>query len=120
MSLRPYARVWIGSVVLGAVLVLPGCDMVMSLIGGGGDDAAADAESTLVTGDLPGADEAFNEAAAKYPTAVDVATGAAFMALTRGDTDAADAALVAAEAEAGDRLPEIKSNNHHVTICCET
>jgi tetratricopeptide (TPR) repeat protein len=108
MSLRPRARAWISPVALGFSFFLPGCDMVMSLIGGGGEEAAGAAESALVAGDLPGADLAYDEAAAQYPTSVDVASGAAFMALSRGDTDAADAALVAAEAEAGDRLPEIK------------
>lgn len=99
------------SMLLGTTLLasLAGCSFVQSLLG---DDkavqAATDAETYLMAGDLPGADTKYQAAAAEYAGHVDVASGAAFMALQRGDSAAADQLLAAAEAEAGERLPEVK------------
>mgnify|MGYP000941541303 CR=1 FL=1 len=99
------------SMLLGTTLLasLSGCSLVESLLG---DDkavqAATDAETYLMAGDLPGADAKYQAAATEYAGQVDVASGAAFMALQRGDAAAADQLLAAAEAEAGERLPEIK------------
>ncbi len=91
---------------LGAALAaLSGCFLL-------GDDkaieAATQAEAQLKAGDLPGAADAYDQAAGEHPSQVDVATGAAFMALQRGNLDAADRFLADAEADAGERLPEVK------------
>ncbi len=98
-----------------SALGLSGCDMVMGLMGGG-EDAAAAAEAQLKSGDLPGAGDAYAAAQADHPTSVDVATGAAFSALLRGDAAAADKALAAAEAEAGERLSEVKMRRALVAL----
>lgn len=78
----------------------------------GGDEkarqAAAEAEALLKAGDLPGADARYLAASEEHGPQVDVATGAAFLALQRGDLAAADRLLANAEEKAGDRLPEIK------------
>lgn len=100
-------------ILLGAALLgsLAGCTQIKELVGGllgGGDEAAAQAEALLKAGDLPGADDAYGTANADDPGQVDLATGAAFMALQRGNPEAADKFLADAEAEAGERLPELK------------
>lgn len=91
-----------------ALLALaPGCDMVEGLLGGGSEDACAQAEGMLAAGDLPGAADAWAAAAADDPAAVCVATGHAYSLLLQGDTTAADAALAAAQEGAGDAAPMI-------------
>lgn len=89
-----------------ALVALSGCFLLP------GDEAAREAatqaESRLKSGDLPGAADDYDAAAAAHPGQVDVATGAAFMALQRGNAEAADRFLADAEAEAGERLPEVK------------
>ena len=104
------------STTLGCVLALSGCDMVEGLLGGGAGEAAAAAEATLVAGDLPGAADAYGAASAESPADVDVATGRAFTLLMQGDVAGADAALVAAEAEAGERLSEVKMRRALVAL----
>ncbi len=96
-----------------ALVVLNGCSLF-------GDDkaieAATQAEAKLKAGDLPGAADAYDQAAAEHAGQVDVATGAAFMALQRGNADAADRFLADAEADAGDRLPEVKMRRALVAL----
>jgi tetratricopeptide (TPR) repeat protein len=113
---RPYAFVVSRLAVVGVVVVLPGCDMVEGLLGGGGDAAAAAAESALVSGDLPGASSAYAAAAAENAGHVDAATGHAFSLVMQGDTDGADAALAAVEADAGERLAEVKMRRALVAL----
>ncbi|MCB9778407.1 MAG: hypothetical protein H6742_07585 [Alphaproteobacteria bacterium] len=84
--------------------LLTGC----FLLGDGGQEAATAAEQKLKAGDLPGADADYSAAAAEHADNVDVATGAAFMALQRGNAGAADRFLADAEAGAGDRIGEVK------------
>lgn len=105
----------LGTVLLGTALLgtVTGCAQVKELAGGLlGDgkatEAAAQAEAKLKAGDLPGADETYATAAGEHQGQVDLATGAAFMALQRGNPEAADRFLADAEAEAGERLPEVK------------
>ena len=86
------------------LLPLTGCDMIFDLLDSGPDVAAA--EGKLIAGDLPAADAAYAEAAAAAPTNVDAATGAAYMALLRGDYAAADALLAAAEPGATEAGPQ--------------
>jgi len=94
--------------------LLPGPLLVATLSGcfllgdGKAKDAAAAAEQKLKAGDLPGADDDYAGAAKSWPSQVDVATGAAFMALQRGNTDAADKFLADAEKDAGEQVPAIK------------
>ena len=96
------------------ISLLPGTLLVVSLSGCSlfGDreakEAATAAEQKLKAGDLPGADSDYATAAGSWPDEVDVATGAAFMALQRGNTDAADKFLADAEKDAGDRVAEVK------------
>lgn len=102
-------------ILLGTTLfaTLSGCFLL-------GDDkaikAATDAETLLMAGDLPGADTQYQAASAEYGAQVDVATGAAFLALQRGDHAAADQLLAAAEEDAGDRLPELKLRRALVAV----
>lgn len=108
-------------ILIGAALVgsLTGCAQIQELASGllgGGGEAAAQAEALLKAGDLPGADSAYGAAVAEEPTQVDVATGAAFMALQRGNPEAADRFLADAEAEAGERLPEVKMRRALVAL----
>ena len=100
---RPSA--WLFSSVL--CVALGGCDMVEGLLGGGADEACAQAEGMLASGDLPGAADAWAAAAADDPTAVCAATGHAFGLLLQGDTAGAEAALAAAQDGAGDAGPMI-------------
>lgn len=104
------------SALVGLALVLPGCGMIQGLLGGGGEEAAAAAESVLVSGDLPGAADAYAAASAENAGHVDVATGQAFSLLMQGDTAGADAALAAAEEGAGDRIGELKMRRALVAL----
>lgn len=89
-------------VVLG-LLALAGCDK-----GEKAKEAAAAAEALLKAGDLPGAAAAYEAALAEHPKSVEVATGAAYMALLAGDAAKADQILAGVEAEAGEALPQLK------------
>jgi len=110
-------RVAIGGIVLLGALALSGCDEVTKLINGNDVKAAYDAgEASLRQGDLPAAADKWEQAQVDNPADVDAATGAAYTLLLKGDTDAADAALAAAEAEAGPRLPEIKMRRALVAL----
>lgn len=111
------ARLSAGAAFLvGLSLTLTGCDMVEGLLGGGAGEAAAQAEAALVSGDLPGAADAYAAAAVDAPGDVDVATGRAFTLMMQGDASGADAALVAAEEGAGERLPELKMRRALVAL----
>lgn len=110
-------RVAFGGVVLLGALSLSGCDAVTNLIGGtDGKAVYAAGEASLRQGDLPAAADQWEQAQVDNPKDVDVATGAAYSLLLKGDTAAADAALAAAEAEAGDRLPELKMRRALVAL----
>jgi len=100
----------------GLALTLSGCDMVEGLMGGGAGEAAAQAEASLVAGDLPAAADAYAAAAVDAAGDVDVATGRAFTLLMQGDAAGADAALVAAEEGAGERLAEVKMRRALVAL----
>ncbi|MEL6349485.1 MAG: hypothetical protein AAFV53_40655 [Myxococcota bacterium] len=97
------------------LLSLTGCDMVEELLGSSAPDLSG-AETQLSSGDLPGAAAVYQEAAKSAPTNVDAATGAAYTYLLAGDHAAADAALAAAEAEAGERLGEIKARRALIAL----
>jgi tetratricopeptide (TPR) repeat protein len=102
-------RATIGCLALFVAMPLTGCDAITGLMGGDDGSAAYGAgEASLRQGDLPAAADQWEQAQVANPGNVDIATGAAYSLLLKGDTDAADAALAAAEATAGDRLPEIK------------
>jgi tetratricopeptide (TPR) repeat protein len=104
-------RTWaaIGGSFLLSTLALSGCDAVTGLIGGADTkEVYAAGEASLRQGDLPAAADQWEEAQVAHPEDVDIATGAAYALLLKGDTAAADAVLAAAEGKAGDRLPEIK------------
>ena len=105
-SVTRLPRLVLGLVLLG--LPTTGCEQIEALLGGGADEAAADAEGLLKQGDLPGAADAYAAANTATPTHVDAATGAAYTALLQGDTGRADQILAAAEAEAGEKLGEVK------------
>ncbi len=117
MSRSPFK---LGSLLLASTLVVAGCDSVMEMVSGGGGGAAnAEAEASLRSGDLPGAADKWETAQVQNPGDVDVATGAAYALLLKGDTTAADAALAAAEATAGERLSEIKLRRALVALEAE-
>lgn len=90
-----------------ALLLLPGCALVEKFLGGA-EKAVAAANGKLIAGDLPGAADAYAEAAKAHPGSVDAASGAAYTALLQGDAATADQLLAAAEAGAGERLGEVK------------
>ena len=103
------SRVYFGCLIFGGALSLAGCDTITDLMGGsGGAEAYAAGEASLRSGDLPAAADHWEQAQIDHPGDPQVATGAAYSLLLKGDTDAADAALAAAEAKAGDQLPNIK------------
>ncbi len=98
-----------GGILLLGALPLAGCDAITDLIGGEDGSAAYSAgEASLRAGDLPAAADQWEQAQVDHPGDVQVATGAAYSLLLKGDTDAADAALAAVEGTAGDALPNIK------------
>jgi tetratricopeptide (TPR) repeat protein len=79
------------------------------MIGGADGSAAYSAgEASLRAGDLPAAADQWEQAQVDHPGDVQVATGAAYSLLLKGDTDAADAALAAVEGSAGEELSSIK------------
>lgn len=99
----------IGGMLLAGAMALSGCDAVEGLLNGDGGKVANEAAAaSLRQGDLPAAADQWEQAQVEHPGDIDVATGAAYSLLLKGDTSAADAALAAAEAEAGPRLPELK------------
>lgn len=92
----------------GAVSFGTACDQIQALIGGGGPEVVAEANNALKSGDLPGAAAQYQELATSNGSSVHVAIGQAYSQLLRGDTAGADATLAGAEANAGDKLPEVK------------
>lgn len=86
-----------------ALLLLTGCNKEKAAM-----EAAAGAEALLKQGDLPGAAAAYDAALTEYPRAPDVVTGAAYMALLAGNAARADELLAGLEAEAADKLGEVK------------
>ncbi|HCH64166.1 MAG: hypothetical protein CL927_09905 [Deltaproteobacteria bacterium] len=110
-------RAAVGCILFLGVLSLVGCDAVTDMMGGGGGaDAYAAGEASLRSGDLPAAADHWEQAQIDHPGDSQVATGAAYSLLLKGDTDAADAALAAAEASAGDQLPSIKMRRALVAL----
>ncbi len=93
---------------VGVLLQLAGCGFVEDFLGGPGPELAKPAEERLRQGDLPGAATAYAELFATNPTHFEVATGHAYLLLLQGDTAGADAALAGLEADAGDRIGEVK------------
>ncbi|MCB9766100.1 MAG: hypothetical protein H6739_40365 [Alphaproteobacteria bacterium] len=89
---------------LTCALTLGGC----GLLGGGGEDVTAEAESKLRQGDIPGAMAAYDAALAEHADSVPAAVGAAYGAYLRGEYDKADQLLAAAEAPAGEAVGDIK------------
>ena len=89
------------------LLLLQGCGLFEGLFSDGGEAAVQAGDAALKTGDLPSAAGHYEEALAANPTNVDAATGAAGMALMRGDTAKADEILAAIQEVAGERLSEV-------------
>jgi hypothetical protein len=93
------------------LLALLGCqvvDMVKEQISGTSADPVAEADSLLATGDVPGAIAGYEAALASDPTNVEAAVGVAYGAYLADDLGRADEVLASAEANAGERLGEIK------------
>jgi hypothetical protein len=91
------------------VVGLSGCELIDQLMGG--DPAAEEvqaASATLQSGDLPGAAAAYDAAAQAHPTSVDAVSGAAMLAMMRGDLAYADSLLAEVEVHAGDRIGEVR------------
>ena len=110
-------QVSIGGAALLGTIAMSGCDAVSDLMGGADSKAVYDAgAASLRQGDLPAAADQWEQAQVANPEDVDVATGAAYTLLLKGDTSAADAALAAAEAKAGERLPEIQMRRALVAL----
>ena len=93
-----------------------GCDMIEGVLGGGADEACAQAEGMLAAGDLPGAADAYAAAATEDPTAVCAATGHALMLVMQGDTSGADQALAAAQEAAGDQVGMVRLRRALVAV----
>jgi len=89
------------------LLLLQGCSFVEGLFSDGGAAAVEAADAALAEGDLPSAAENYEAALAENPNNVDAATGAAALALMRGDTAQADALLAGVQDAAGERQSEI-------------
>ena len=87
-------------------VLFSGCFLVPSKVSAAALVAKGEAE--LLAGNLPAAAETYGQGVAAHPENVDLATGGAFTALLQGDASRADQLLAAAEAQAGDRLPEIQ------------
>lgn len=86
-------------------LSLHGC----GLFGGdAGLEATTAAKKQMQSGDVVGAADAFEAAAQENPKSIDAASGAALAALMRGDPDAADAHLARVQADAGERMAEVR------------
>ncbi len=94
---------------LAFVLLLSGCGFLEDLLGGDGaqEDVQA-AEALLRSGDLPGASAAYDAAALAHPGSVDAVSGAAMMAMMRGDLTYADSLLLGVEEQAGERKGEVR------------
>ena len=101
-----------GFALSGLALGLVGC----GLLGDGGAELAAQADALVKQGRLPDASDAYKAAAVDHPASVDVAAGAAYTAMLRGDMAGAEAVLAAAEADAGDRLGEVKMRRALVAL----
>lgn len=89
------------------VLCMTACDMIPGM-GAPGPEVVAPAHAKLVEGDLPGAAAEYATLSSAHPDSVHVAVGEAYSQLLRGDTSGADATLASAEANAGEKIGEIK------------
>lgn len=92
-----------------------GCSLVQSLLGDP-TRMAADAEAKLRAGDFTGAQAAYDQGLARYPTNVDLASGSAYLKVLADNLEGADAALAGAEKDAGPRLSEVKLRRALVAI----
>jgi hypothetical protein len=91
------------------VLLLPGCEIIQGLFQE--DTTSEDVEAAaflLQSGDLPGASAAYEAAAIAHPNSVDAVSGAAMMAMMRGDLATADSMLAEVEGQAGERIGEVR------------
>ncbi|MBM4369317.1 MAG: tetratricopeptide repeat protein [Deltaproteobacteria bacterium] len=92
---------------LSSLFFMAGCSILSSLTGDPSKQIA-DAEAKMKAGDLAGAAAIYDEALKKSPTNLDVASGAAYLKLLQGNTQAADQILAATEGTAGEKLAEVK------------
>jgi tetratricopeptide (TPR) repeat protein len=77
------------------LVLLSGCSFFKSLVSDGGEAEVAAADAALQAGDLPEAANRYEAALVENPTNMAAATGAAAMALMRGDTARAESILEA-------------------------
>ncbi len=92
---------------LTSFLLLAGCSLIQGLMGDS-KKTVSEADALLKAGDLSGATAMYDAALAKSPTDVDLAVGASYGHLLMGDTAKADSILAAAEADAKDKLGDVK------------
>ncbi len=92
---------------LTSFLLLAGCSLIQGLMGDS-KKTVSEADALLKAGDLSGATAMYDAALAKAPTDVDLAVGASYGHLLMGDTAKADAILAAAEADAKDKMGDVK------------
>ncbi|MBT3221447.1 MAG: hypothetical protein HN348_20380 [Proteobacteria bacterium] len=88
------------------VIALTACDMLLGP--SDGPELVAAADSTLKSGDLPGASAEYAQLAKDNPDSVFVAIGRSYTLLLEGNYESADSVLAAVEEKAGDKLGEIK------------
>ncbi|MBN2799598.1 MAG: hypothetical protein JXX28_10660 [Deltaproteobacteria bacterium] len=84
---------------------LAGCDMIM---GSAGPEICNDAQALLRSGDLAGAEAAYEALAADGKSQLCVVTGRSYMKTLSGNYGAADKILAEAEPNAGEELGNIK------------
>lgn len=94
------------------LLAMTGC----GLLGGGGADLTAGAETKLKNGDVPGAIEEYDALLAANADSLDAAIGSAYGAFLAGDLAKADSILAAAEANAGEKVGEVKMRRALVAL----
>jgi tetratricopeptide (TPR) repeat protein len=87
------------------VVVFAGCFLGSSREGARA--LAAKGEAELLAGNLPAAAATYEQGVAGFPEDVELATGAAFLALLQNDAARADRLLGAVEPSAGDRTSEV-------------
>jgi tetratricopeptide (TPR) repeat protein len=88
------------------MLGMGACDSILGA--SDGPELVAAANSTLQSGDLPAAAAEYEQLAADNPDSVFVAIGRSYFQLLEGDYEGADATLAHAEANAGEKLGEVK------------
>jgi tetratricopeptide (TPR) repeat protein len=99
----------IGWGLVAALALGTGCDVIEGLLAAADDPAlVAQGDALLRAGDLPGAAASYDQVLAEHPKSVYAAEGAAYVAMLSGDLARADSLLAAAEAEAGERVGEVK------------